>query len=773
MKLLRILFPLFYLLLLFQPAQATHIVGGEFELVHISGNRYLLSLILYSDDINIEDPAAIDPTATVHIWQKSDHSMIRSITLPKVSHTHVPYTNPDCAIPQLSTSKVVYSAEITLEDTVFTDPQGYYLNYERCCRNGVISNIQNPGATGQAFYLEFPAVVKDGASFINSSPNLFPPLSDFARLGYPFYFDFSGSDADGDSLVYSLVSPLAGSSSPAAGNVLPPPRPAPYNQVVWSNGYSLENVVPGDPSLFIDQKGIIRVSPRQTGLFVFSVMAEEFRNGEKIGEVRRDFQMLVYDYQGSDHPPVLQVQKTGSESFFQDEIRLTESDFTNFEDGRCLTLQVSDKDVDAEGQAANGLERIEFKVVPVNFSGSSAGSYLSVNSGSVDRRNRLLNLELCLPLCPPVEDGEYIFDVVAYDDACATPLTDTLRVRVETSPGLRNQRPQTSTTLSTSSSEETNVFYELGETISFGVRGTDPDGDRIRLTAVGDGFAPEDYGMSFNAQEGTGPLQGNFLWETSCLNMNPAVKNYFTIFFITEDEDVCNQASADTVKVNIGISPPPNASPKLSIMGYENIQVIYDVDSSITLEVKALDPDMADTLTLRLDSLADPTGLLRYEWQDAKGAGGELNSLLKLIPDCSVFRNEAGEVRTVFYFSVQDSPCYAQMTDTLVLQVTLREKEPSFSDITFPNVFTPNGDGINDRFKINGLPEDACNNKLEAIRILNRWGRILYETTDRHFSWDGDGLPAGVYFYELSYTNFSYRSPLSLIREGGGGGSTQ
>ncbi|WP_160164097.1 gliding motility-associated C-terminal domain-containing protein [Nafulsella turpanensis] len=774
MKLLRFFLPLFCLFAFLQPAQATHIVGGELELVHIEGNRYLLSLILYSDDINIEDPAAIDPNATVHIWQKSNNSRIRSITLPKVSHTQVPYTNPDCVIPQLSTSKVVYSAEITLEDTVFTQPEGYYINYERCCRNGVISNIRNPYVKGQAFYLEFPPVVKEGAPFINSSPSLFPPLSDFARLGYPFYFDFSGTDADGDSLVYSLVTPLAGSSSPQPGHIVPPPRPGPYDEVLWAHGYSLENVVPGTPPLYIDQNGLIRVTPTQTGLFVFSVMAEEYRDGEKIGEVRRDFQMLVYDYEGSDHPPVLQAQKPGSEAFYENEVLLTEKDFSDFENNRCLTLQVSDQDVDAEGQVVNGEEPIEFKVIPVNYSDHSSGNYLSISKGSVDRNNRILSLELCLPLCPPMADGNYIFDVVAYDDACATPLTDTLRVTVDTSLGLRNKSPQTTTSVTTSASDNATLFYELGESIVFDVNGYDPDHDRLTLTAAGDGFLPEEYGMSFTPLEGAGPLQGTFRWETSCENINLQARNYFTLFFITEDEDVCDQASADTVTVNLALSPPPNAAPELAIIGLNDYLIEITPDSSLALEVKALDPNTADTLTLRLDSLVTASGApLPFEWQDARAGGGEVSSLLKIIPDCNVFTGGATETYATFYFSVHDNPCYTQTQDTLSLRLRLIEEEISFSDITFPNVFTPNGDGINDSFTILGLPEDVCYNKLTAIRILNRWGQVLYETDDRHFSWDGSGHPAGVYYYELNYTNFSFRSALSLIREDESGDSMQ
>lgn len=746
-------------------AQATHIVGGEFELIHLQGNRYQLSLILYSDNINIEDPAAIDPYATVHLWQKSANTRVRSISLPKVSHTQVAYTNPDCAIPQLSTSKVIYSAEITLEESIFNHEQGYYINYERCCRNGVINNIERPGEVGQAFYLEFPAVAKNGVQFINSSPSLFPPLSDFARLGYPFYFDFRGTDADGDSLAYSLVTPLAGSSSQAQGNVLPPPRPAPYTPVQWAPGYSREQMVPGNPALRINSEGFIQLTPTQTGLFVFSVMAEEFREGKKIGEVRRDFQLLVYDYEGSDFPPSLQAQKQAGGPFYKDEIILTDQDFTDFENNRCLSLQVSDQDVDSQGEDG-GWEPLEFRIRPLNFSGTSTEGFLSVSRGGVNQDQRTFNLELCLPLCPPNQNEPYIFDVIAYDDACALPLSDTLRVTVDVSVGPRNQAPVTRTSLSATQTDDIDLYRQLGQTINFAVSGSDPDGDLLSLRAVGDGFSLQEYGMEFDPKEGAGPLQSQFYWNPTCSNANLAAKNSFTVFFITEDEDVCNDSSADTVAVYMGINPPPNDPPALEITGMESYMVDADLapDTTLIFNLRGYDSNTGDTLSLRLDSLASSSASLSYTWQDAQAAGGEVNSRLSLQPDCSIFEGGQTENTFTFYFSIADNPCFTQKRDTLSLQLTLREQNISFSDIQLPNVFTPNGDGINDVFKIEYLPGDACYNRFENIRILNRWGRLLYETTSRNFEWDGGRFPAAVYYYQVNYTNTQYRSTLSLIR---------
>ncbi|MCX7955369.1 MAG: gliding motility-associated C-terminal domain-containing protein, partial [Bacteroidales bacterium] len=65
-----------------------------------------------------------------------------------------------------------------------------------------------------------------------------------------------------------------------------------------------------------------------------------------------------------------------------------------------------------------------------------------------------------------------------------------------------------------------------------------------------------------------------------------------------------------------------------------------------------------------------------------------------------------------------------------------------------PNVFTPNGDGINDEFIRHGksIEEFEC-------RIYNRWGRKVYEWNDITKGWNGkiDGnkgeASPGVYYY--------------------------
>lgn len=67
-----------------------------------------------------------------------------------------------------------------------------------------------------------------------------------------------------------------------------------------------------------------------------------------------------------------------------------------------------------------------------------------------------------------------------------------------------------------------------------------------------------------------------------------------------------------------------------------------------------------------------------------------------------------------------------------------------------PNIFTPNGDGINDYFIIENI-EKYPNSKLE---VFNRWGRIIFKDDNYKNDWDANGINSGTYYY-LFYPNDS------------------
>lgn len=71
--------------------------------------------------------------------------------------------------------------------------------------------------------------------------------------------------------------------------------------------------------------------------------------------------------------------------------------------------------------------------------------------------------------------------------------------------------------------------------------------------------------------------------------------------------------------------------------------------------------------------------------------------------------------------------------------------------IVIPNVFTPNGDGLNDNF----YPVINCDLTAYQIYIFNRWGNLLFQSDDQFEVWDGkyngENVPDGVYFYLMKY----------------------
>jgi hypothetical protein len=94
-------------------------------------------------------------------------------------------------------------------------------------------------------------------------------------------------------------------------------------------------------------------------------------------------------------------------------------------------------------------------------------------------------------------------------------------------------------------------------------------------------------------------------------------------------------------------------------------------------------------------------------------------------------------------------------------------------------VITPNSDGCNDFFALEGitdsppsglcqdfvlpnLPIDNCDGKFLGIRIYNRWGDKVFYSSDRKFRWYAPEDAAGVYFYYISYSNKEFKGSLSV-----------
>ena len=132
------------------------------------------------------------------------------------------------------------------------------------------------------------------------------------------------------------------------------------------------------------------------------------------------------------------------------------------------------------------------------------------------------------------------------------------------------------------------------------------------------------------------------------------------------------------------------------------------------------------------------------------------SALLEVETEMSNYVWSTGE--TSQYITVYGSGVYSVTATegncSETAQLTIEPCEESYN-IGLPNAFTPDGDGVNDDF---GLPEvivDQLNDYLFQVYIYNRWGEVVFSSSDKHFRWNGevDGrvLRDNIYNYVIDY----------------------
>lgn len=832
---------------------AFHIVGGEMEFIFLGDGLYRINLIQYFDEAQSQNPGP-DPFVTVYIFRNSDDQLMSTHTLNLTLQEDVEYTNIECAIDELQTSRVFYSVDIALSPASYADEEGYYIVWERCCRNQGVKNILNPSNAGMKYTLEFPPLMRNGKIFQNSSPVLFKPLSDYACINQLYYVEFTGTDPDGDSLVYSLVPPL---NSSAGGIPVPTPQPKPHFSVGFASGYSASNMIPGSPPLRISKKGLITVNPAETGLFVFSVLVEEYRNDEKIGEVRRDFQMLVVDGCEPPDPPLVDIDIPGNPTFDPETDMLS---YTASDTEKCFDFLVSN---------VTPGETISFRAEGVNFD-EELNEVFSFND-SLANGNELI-VEICIPDCPPIREEPFIIDLIAADNACPLPQLDTLRLTIVVEPPpneipvgsvsndvlIVNENDSETRTISGTDADgdelDLTLFIEgiadptvhgfdiinvtstagnisgdviwdtdcaiydfseiqdfnvgviindadqcdvpgdtvfidatvilpsntnpevavigslpsqidLGNTLNLEVLASDADGDDLSLTFAGN-FDEDFYGVSFTPVSGTAVVSSNFIWDLTCNADVFQDGQQFELLFIADDDDKCKLKNFDTLKHVIQVNYPPNQSPQFDPI--DRTQSLR-VNEYAEIEIGAFDTDNQDITIEFAPGIRTPaSGTLELEPVTGQG---RVTAVLKWQPECSLLRfGETSSLQDVV-IQVSDNACPIQEIDTLMLTFEIFDDADRQKEFLPPNVFTPNGDGVNDIFSMSGnpdinqnLPPNNCDNTFEYIIITNRAGAPVFRSESRDFVWTGNQFPTGVYYYVIKYSNTEFKGYVHLMR---------
>jgi gliding motility-associated-like protein len=179
------------------------------------------------------------------------------------------------------------------------------------------------------------------------------------------------------------------------------------------------------------------------------------------------------------------------------------------------------------------------------------------------------------------------------------------------------------------------------------------------------------------------------------------------------------------------ISNLPDGNYEVVVMdnqGCRTLPVKFRINNTLTAKVKA---------TLSMPD--EPTGEIRIT--DIRGGDGPYEVSLNgtdwgVVKDRSIPYDT-----TITNQSMGNYVVYVRDANGCVKVYPVEVKESTF---LIPNVFTPNNDGINDTFFIRNLPTGTI------VRIVNRWGKVVFESNNYQNDWNGGEYPDGIYYYTVN-----------------------
>lgn len=541
MPTIRSLFACLACCLTFLTARATHITGAEltYTCINPATNTYQVDMTVYRDCLNGQ--AGFDAQVTVYIFRGSDGSVYntRTINFNNNSVQLIPiFWNACTGAPQNQCVEYgVYSFTITLPPTV----GGYDIGWARCCRNNIVTNI----GIEQGITVLAHVPGSDEATGCNSMPqfNQRPPI--FLCVGQQFNFDHSATDADGDSLVYTISNPYGSLNAFGQGATvnLPvvapfnPMGPPPYQNVNYLPGFSFNDPF-GSGNFSIDpQSGLLTLTPTQVGLSVFAVSVLEYRNGVLLSENKRDFQINVIQCQPQGQSPQLSsdlstVPNSSGDTIFADP---TES--------FCYTL--------------NGTDPVlgdSVVLFPVSASFGIGGTAPQPYATLTTTGNNPTSGTVCWDVACG-NAGDTVRLIVGARDPQDCPgyniVYDTTYVVVgEISP------PSISHTAQGTPDVDT-VTIDPNQNFCYTLSASDVDAADVLDFFPLEGPFASLGGSATLSRSGTNPISGQVCWTPTCTQAGG------DFLFVVEARDInrCQQGRRDTLVVRVRDLPPVGAGP--------------------------------------------------------------------------------------------------------------------------------------------------------------------------------------------------------------------
>jgi len=237
-----------------------------------------------------------------------------------------------------------------------------------------------------------------------------------------------------------------------------------------------------------------------------------------------------------------------------------------------------------------------------------------------------------------------------------------------------------------------------------------------------------------------GTQQGEYVWQSNgitvgegaTINVSPGETTTYTVIYDT---------GCDTLMTDVTV----NVVPDIIVESFTAF-----VADTVSTEAEEGDPIRLELLIENLSEL----GELTYSWTENGEALSETGSEITIVPQST--GNVSYEVTAT---TAEGCSILRTITITVIP-----------AQVQFPNAFYPNSnEELNQTFRI----FFAGNYTLESLKIYDRWGQVVFETSDITARWDGtnDGneLPSDVYVYVAVLINprgqtETFRGEVLLIR---------
>lgn len=730
---------LFFLGMSFISLRAAHIIGGEITYECLgwtngdpstNSRSYQFYLNIYRDcqgggaDFDSAPFGSFDATVSIYRADSTDEYLNIVLGAPTVTLIDPDPNNPCVIVP----------TNVCVEQGVYTFPiidlpvsdQSYFITYQRCCRNNTITNIYQPGDSGASYFMELTPAAQQGC---NNSPvfNDFPPV--VICSGESFVFDHSATDADGDQLVYEFCAPFLGGGTnfgdpEAVDGLAPNPEaPPPYDEVNFvAPQYSALDPLGTNADINIDvNTGIITGLPLALGQFVVGVCVNEYRNGELISVVRRDFQFNVtnctptvvanINENNMIHTMDYHVTSCGDPSIFI----VNQSYQQSFIDEQFWVFDLGDRDTILNTWNAS----ITFPG-PGRYDGQLI---LNPNTECGDTANIIIDIYPEL-----VADFEYDYDT------CVAGPVDFFDQSVVEGGTIANWNWDFGNGYGSSNVDPSYLYEEAGNRL-VELKITDEFGCQDSVLKLIKYFpVPALIIVSPSSFEGCVPGEIGFT------NLSNPINDDYDILWDFGDGNTSNEFSPSHV-----FNEPGEFSIALDItspIGCQTDTVFKDLIFIEPAPVADFDysPEVLDNFNPVVQLTDQSTGAVRW-YYDFEGAAYSTD------PNPTYEFRDTG-LQAVTLIVTHESGCIDSITQYIDV----------VPEVTFymPNAFTPNDDSINDLFKGKGYLNGY---KQFDLSIWNRWGEAIFHTTDPEEGWNGlkdntgPPIPEGVYFYLLQYTN--------------------